>query len=76
MQYLKIYSLSGEMDDKTTITITTENNMACHQDLCRIPWQSVGGAHIQTRRFCRAGPREVGEDAGQAKLQVQRLGSE
>ena len=76
MQYSRIYSLMGEMDDKTTITITTENNMACNRDWCRIPWQSVGGAHIQTRRFCRAGPGEVGEDAGQTKLQVQRLGGE
>jgi len=36
---------------------------------------------IKTLKFkkpkeIRAGPREVGEDAGQAKLQVQRLGSE
>ena len=76
MEYLRTYNLSGEMDDKTTIQIMTENNVACNRDLCRIPWQSLGGAHIQTRRCCRAGPCEVEEDAGQTKLQVQRLGGE
>lgn len=50
--------------------------MSCDRDCAKFYGNQWEEPHIQTRRFCRVGPGKVGEqDAGQTKVQVQRLGS-
>ena len=50
--------------------------MSCDRDCAEFHGNLWEEPHVQTRKFCRVGPGKVGEqDAGQTKVQIQRLGS-